>query len=478
MNITVVGGGTAGWLAAYMFLKSQPGLHSVTVIESSSIGIIGAGEGSTGFFSDVLNGFYSRDSINIDEFVSACDATNKIGIKFRNWNGDGKEFFSPLDGSPTAGVINDFIFKYVLAKYGRYKAHLASRIGLDYELERNWNRFNSFHFNAHKVGQFFKNICVQEGIKYFDNVVQHVNLNSENGHIESLLLDNGQTVGGDFFIDCTGFARVLMKALDVKWEDWSNHLPVNTAMPFLLDYKENDKIFPWTTSTALNAGWMWDIPLQNRRGCGYVYNKNFISKEEAKREIETLLGREITPIKFIDFVPGRSETFWKKNALCLGLASCFVEPLQATSIHTTVAQLVLFVMEFLKQDKNEVLLSTSIDAYNRRTSKLYDLNLDFVSMHYQGGRTDTAFWRYIKENKIVSPYAQDVITRTQNKLVSFHDIGNNFGAPAIGLWNWTMSGLGIITPEQAKLDLDSYGIFDHAERQYLKFLSHADVGHR
>jgi tryptophan halogenase len=160
------------------------------------------------------------------------------------------------------------------------------------------------------------------------------------------------------------------------------------------------------------------------------------------------------------------------------LASCFVEPLQATSIHTTIAQLVLFVMEFLKPDKNSVLLPESINAYNRRTSKLYDLNLDFVSMHYQGGRTDTPFWKYVKENKIVSPYAQDVITRTKNKIVSFHDIGNNYGAPAIGLWNWTMAGLGIITPEQAKADLDYNGIYDHAERQYLKFLSQADVVYR
>lgn len=478
MNITIVGGGTAGWLAAYMFLKSQPGLHSVRVIESSSIGIIGAGEGSTGFFTDVLNGFYSKDFIDINEFVSACDATNKIGIKFKNWRGDGKEFFSPLDGSPTAGVINDFIFKYVLAKFGNEKTHIASKIGLDYELGRNWDKFNSLHFNAHKVGQFFKNICIKEGIEYFDNVVKQVNLNPESGYIDSLLLDNDTNITSDFFVDCTGFARVLMKAMDVKWVDWSNRLPVNTAMPFLLEYKENDRIVPWTTATALNAGWMWDIPLQTRRGCGYVYNKNFISQEGAKNEIEKLLGREINPIKFIDFVPGRSETFWKKNVLSLGLASCFVEPLQATSIHTTVAQLVTFVMEFLKQDKESVLLPASIEAYNRRTATFYDLNLDFVSMHYQGGRVDTPFWRYIKENKIISPYAQDVITRTQNKIVSFHDIGNNFGAPAIGLWNWTMAGLGILTPEQAKQDLDSYGIFDHAEKQYLKFVSSADVTFR
>jgi len=473
MNITVVGGGTAGWLAAYLFLKSQPGRHNVTVIESTSIGIIGAGEGSTGFFTDVLNGHFSKSVIDIDDFVSQCDATNKIGIKFKNWNGDATEFFSPLDGSPSGGVSNDFIFKYVLAKYGRYKSHLASKIGLDYELRRNWHRYNSLHFNAHKVGQYFKNICLQTGITYHDSVVQEVNLNNETGYIDSITLETGQKVFGDLFIDCTGFNRVLMKALGVKWQDWSNYLPVNTAMPFLLDYTENDKINqgPWTTATALNSGWMWDIPLQTRRGCGYVYNKNFITREEAKREVESLLGREINPIKFIDFIPGRAESLWQKNALSLGLASCFVEPLQATSIHTTVAQLVMFVSEFLTEDKTSVCAQSNIDAYNRRASTLYDYNLDFVSMHYQGGRSDTAFWRHIKDNKIVSPYAADVIERSKRRLVSFHDMGPMFGSPAIGLWNWTMAGLGIITPEQAKYDLDLSGIFDQAETQYLQFVS-------
>lgn len=471
MNITIVGGGTAGWLAAYCISKSQPNIHNITVIESSEIGIIGAGEGSTGFFSDLLAGRYFKTDIDLQEFVDYCDATNKIGIKFNNWSEDGTSFFTPLDGSPSAGRMNDHVFKYVLHKFGKDKAHIASKIGLDYEVERNYNVFNAFHFNAHKVGKFFKERCIKNNITHIDAIVKDCVLDPQNGHIQSVVLEDGRKIESEFFIDCSGFNKILMKKLNVGWKSYSKYLPCNTAMPFLLDYKQNDKIKPWTDATALSAGWMWDIPLQTRRGCGYVYNNNFISADAAKLEIEQLLGREIAPIKIINFDPGRSEKFWEKNVLSLGLASCFVEPLQATSIHTTIAQLLLFINDFLSSDLKTTNLIENQDSYNKRTAHFYDLNLDFVSMHYQGTRADTAFWRHIKENNIVSPFADNIITRSKNKLVSYFEIANNFGAPAIGLWNWSMAGLDLLNPESAHKDLIESNMYHIAETDFLKHIT-------
>jgi hypothetical protein len=471
MNITIVGGGTAGWLAAYTIAKSQPKNHKITVIESTEIGIIGAGEGATGFFTDLITGRYFDSNINIHDFITQCEVTNKLGIKFINWKGDNSSFFTPLDGSPTSGLMNDYVFKYVLSKFGPNKVHLASKIGLDYELERNYDVFNSFHFNANKVGQFFKEICLRENIIHIDAVVTDCIFDSKNGNIKSLVLKDGSTVESDFFIDCTGFSRVLMKKLNVGWKSYSKYLPCNSAIPFLLDYTDNDKIYPWTNATALSSGWMWDIPLQSRRGCGYVFNNNFITPEQAKVEVENLLGKEITPIKLINFDPGRSEKFWEKNVLSLGLSSCFVEPLQATSIHTTVAQLLLFVNDFLFNDINDTITVENQLSYNMRTAHFYDLNLDFVSMHYQGGRDDTLFWRHIKSESIVSPFAEKIITRSKKKLVSYFEIANNFGAPAIGLWNWSMAGLDLLDPKMSYSDLIESNMYNKAEKQFLKHIT-------
>jgi tryptophan halogenase len=469
MQITILGGGTAGWLAAYTLCMSRPG-HTITVVDSSEIGIIGAGEGSTGFFTDLIAGRYFHTGIDINEFVARTDATNKIGIKFSNWTGNNTSFFTPLDGSPTAGLMDDYVFKYTLHKFGKDKAHLASKIGLDYELERNYNIFNAFHFDAHKVGQFFKEKCIQKNVTHIDATVKDSILDSETGHVTSLVLDNGRKLDADFFIDCSGFARVLMKKLNIGWKSYSKYLPCNAAIPFILRDNEIENK-PWTTATALSSGWMWDIPLQTRHGCGYVYNDNFISADQAKQEVEQLLKREITPIKNIQFDPGRSEKFWEKNVLSLGLASCFVEPLQATSIHTTVAQILLFVNDFLDIDASKTITKENQESYNRRTAHFYDLNLDFVSMHYQGPRNDTPFWKHIKENSIISPFAEHIIKRSQNKLVSYFEIANNFGAPAIGLWNWSMAGLDMLNEESAYIDLIQTNMYNTAETQFIRHMS-------
>lgn len=472
MDITIVGGGTAGWLAAYTLSKAQPNIHNITVIESSEIGIIGAGEGSTGIFIDLIAGrYFNKSDIDLEEFVNYCNATNKIGIKFNNWLKDNKSFFTPLDGSPTGSMMNDYIFKYVLHKFGKDKVHIASKIGLDYEAERNFNVFNAFHFDAHLVGQFFKNKCLKNNIKHIDAIVQDVIINSSNGYVDAVVLASGEKVCSDFFFDCSGFNKILMNKLNVKWKSYSKYLPCNTAMPFVLNYTANEKIEPWTNATALSSGWMWDIPLQSRRGCGYVYNDQYITPEQAKLEVEILLEREIAPIKIINFDPGRAEKLWEKNVISLGLASCFVEPLQATSIHTTISQLLLFVNEFLSKDIEITNKKEHQDSYNRRTANFYDLNLDFVSMHYQGNRNDTPFWRHIKENEVVSPFAKNIITRSKTKLVSYFEIANNFGAPAIGLWNWSMAGLNLLNPKSAYNDLIEANVYDIAEDQFLKHMT-------
>lgn len=450
MDIVIVGGGTAGWLSAFFIAKSYPNEHNITVIESSSIGIIGAGEGSTGSLADVLNGSFFDFKVNLRDFIEKTDATHKMGIRHENWNKVGDSYFAPLDVSPTAFELEDYVFKYVLSKYGKEKIHLASKIGIEYEYKK-YNTPYAFHFDGHKVGNYFKSLCVRDGVTIIDAIVSEVIVNN-NQEIKSIFLDNGKIIEADFFIDCTGFQRTLMKKLNVDWISCQDILSVNTAMPFILPYDKDEEFIPETKATALSAGWMWTIPLQTRKGCGYVFDSRYITREQAKAEIENYLKKEIEPIKWIEFDSGYSNEFWKGNVLCLGLASAFVEPLEATSIHNTIVQLAIFVKQFLKKDKSKTVTPVNKEIYNKRIKFLNKLTVDFISLHYKGGRNDSEFWRDVNKRK-VSREAQEILDISKDKIPNFVIMEGMYGSWSIPLLNWIFAGIDIIKPSQATTDL-------------------------
>lgn len=464
MKITIVGGGTAGWIAAYFISKAQPNKHDITVIESSVVGIIGAGEGSTGSMVSLLSGMFFPTSEDLNEFIEKTDATPKMGIRHVNWGKTPGSYFAPLDGTKTAVESNDYIFKYALAYGGKEQMHLGSAIGMLYE-NKHQGEYFAFHFDGHKVGKFFKEKCEQDGVKTLDVVVKDILL-SEDGGISELVLDNGNTLGGDLFIDCTGLARVLMNKLGVNWVSKADVLPMNTAMPFLLDYEPGEVLDPCTTATALSSGWMWDIPLSTRRGCGYVFDKNFISKEDAQKEIEEHLGKQITPIKFIDFVGGYSELFWHKNVMCLGLSAGFVEPLEATAIHNAITQIAVFVSECLDPSVERTYLESKREMFNRRITFLNELTVDFISIHYQSGKSDSPFWKHIVENKVISKNAQIMLDQCEGIIPGFTSYEGMYGSASQALANWVLAGLDIITPEQAKLDLERQNMTLVAKTRY------------
>jgi tryptophan halogenase len=475
MKIVIVGGGTAGWLAAYCLCKAQPGQHDITVIESSSIGIIGVGEATTGLTKDLLNGVLFPAAVDIKDFINKTDATNKMGIYHKGWAKNKESYFAPLDASSTFQLNNDFVFKYAFQKFGYDKFHMASRAGVNWE-NQNFDEFHAYQFDTHKVGQFFKEICLKENIKIIDSVVTQVNLN-ESGGIDSVILEQGYSVSGDFFFDCTGFKRVLMEAVGSKWISYKKYLPVDTAMPFRLTYQSNERPLPMTTAHAMSSGWMWDIPLQSRRGCGYVFDSNFISKETAQKEIESYLGMEIEPIKFIDLSSGKSDTFWKNNVLSLGLSSSFVEPLESTSIHNTIVQIMVFIDEFLSPVAEKTVTKENEKLYNKNIDTLFEYVFDFLSLHYQGGRDDSEFWRNIKNNKIVTDYTQMLINKSKDKIIGATTFDNaNPNAPGAALWNWVMAGLHIITPEQARQELIETGMMSIAEHHWNDF--HTNLLHQ
>lgn len=455
IKITVTGGGTAGWIAALFFLKAQPGLHEVTVIESSKIGIIGAGEGSTGTLADLLKNMWFDTGININDFISNVDGTIKLGIKHKNWTGDGSSYFAPLDGSPTSSKNPDVNFLKTFSELGVDGMHTSSEIGMSYEAHVFPENY-ALHFDGHKVGQYIKSKLANEKLTVIDSVVKDIVL-SEDGNVDYLVLENGQIEKSDFYVDSSGFSRIFSKALNINWVSYKDNLPVNRAMPFLVNYKDDEIPEPLTTAHALSSGWMWDIPLQTRRGCGYVYDKNYISDKDAQKEIEEYLGHSVTPIKFIDFEAGRSEVFWKKNCLLLGLSAAFAEPLEATSIHTTIIQLLIMSFEFMTDSAKTTITDKNINRYNARVSKMYDDIKDFLVVHYQGGRADSDFWKSFLDNKRNTDFSKEVLEKTKNKIPGVFQFDYYFGSVGAPLWNWILAGTGKISKDQAKKELKLYG---------------------
>jgi len=230
---------------------------------------------------------------------------------------------------------------------------------------------------------------------------------------------------------------------------YSKTLPVNTAIPFILNHKE--KIPNYTLAHALSSGWMWQIPTQDRMGCGYVFCDKFISVEDAQKEVETVLGESIEPIKVIKFDAGRLEKFWYKNVLSVGLSSAFAEPLEATSIHTTICQLFVFLQRYWRYDK--MIDNVTQEQYNNDMSLMYDDMKDFLSVHYLGRRHDTEFWKHIKENIELSDKVKKLLNHTKRHIPKFDYWEHYFGHVSSGLYNPILYNLGYLKPLIAKKEL-------------------------
>lgn len=462
MKIVIVGGGTAGWLAALMVNKVHPN-HSVTVIESSKIGIIGAGEGSTGLLTNILRNDIFDFGCDLLDFMKETGATIKYGILHKDWKSVGEKYLAPLAGSPTSGSNLDYTFcinsendplnMHRIHSTGIFAEKMLSPFSLETISFQNIG--HALHFDAHTVGKYFKKLFLKnENSEWIDDEVTQVILDG-NGDISNLLLNSGKTINADFFIDASGFSRVLMNKLDNKWVSYKENLPVNSAMPFLLPYEENEIPEPWTTAWAQSSGWMWQIPTLERKGCGYVFCDEFITAEQAQDEIEKTLGKKIQPIRILKFETGRLEKLWSNNCLAIGLCGAFAEPLEATSIHSTIVQLLTFVFESLKENKEKTCNFGSRNLYNARMSRMYDDFKDFLNIHYMGGRTDSEFWKYIKTGVTQTENTKNILEMCKYRIPNNKDFNQYLGGTDWGLYSYIMYGTGNLSNSVLSAELDS-----------------------
>lgn len=471
MNIIIVGGGTAGWVTALIAAKRHPA-HSVTLIESSKIGIIGVGESTTGTLTDILFNLTYDYGCDLNDFILETGATLKYGIKHKGWTDNiNQSYFAPIDGSWTNNSSPDPLFNWAYSTLDHAKLPTASKCGfLTLNNLSNFNKFtNSFadarpalHVDAHKVGKYFQKICLgNKNVKHVDSEISKVNLNTTSGNIESVLLSNGDIVVGDIFIDCSGFHKVLIKELDPTWKSFGDKLPLNSAIPFWTQYDQDETPGPFTTAWAQKNGWMWQVPLMDRMGNGYVFSDAFTTAEKAQEEIETILGKPITVNKVIKFDPGRLENMWIKNCVAVGLSAAFLEPLEATAIHSAIVQAKTFLFEYLKPTAEDTLNSGSRNIYNKRMGLLFDDLKEFIIMHYMGGRVDSEFWKYISSGATNTDFVNNILEMSKSKMPSINEFPSYPGGAGWALYSYILAGLGIaqknVADNELNLNLVNHG---------------------
>lgn len=411
LKIAIVGGGTAGWMAAAAFSHVFEGAVEIILIESDQIGTVGVGEATIPH----LRYFNERLGIDEHEFMRETSATYKVGIEFANWGRLGESYIHPFGnfGSVTRGI--SFYHYWLRAKQAGFNVPLDA-FSLPVAMAKN-NRFNypscdqnsvkstysyAFHIDASRYARFLRRYCEQKasGARAFLRVegkVVGVDRTPNSGDIAAVRLDSGQEVAADYFIDCSGFRSLLLgDALEVGFDDWSHWLPCDKAIA--IPSASRSAPPPYTKATAHVAGWQWKIPLQHRVGNGHVFSSSFMSEDKAESILRDHVdGEPLAEPNVLKFKAGRRKVSWANNCLAVGLSSGFLEPLESTSIYLIQIAIMKFI-DLLPVSKNS---ASQRDEFNRQMSVEYERIRDFLILHYHvTQREDSEFWRYCKNMDI------------------------------------------------------------------------------
>ncbi len=371
----------------------------ITLVESDEIGIVGVGEATVPSIH-IFNNLLGLDRA---DFMRACQATFKLGIEFKGWGGVDRAYMHPFTmyGRDRGRAFPAAWLKYALLLKSRGETPDIDAFNAGSVAATQGKFFLpppgaaggplafAYHFDAGLYARYLRGYAEKRGVTRVEGKVTDVTQDPDSGFIRSITLESGQTVAGDFFIDCSGFRGVLIEqTLKAGYQDWSHWLPCNRAVAVACETVEPPT--PYTRSTADTAGWRWRIPLQHRVGNGYVYAAEHLSDDDAEaRLLETLDGKVIGTPRRLRFVTGRRNRVWDRNCLALGLASGFMEPLESTSIHLIQTALLRLIRLF--PDKR--FEPADIAEFNRQTVEEYDDIRDFLITHYKlTERGDTPFW--------------------------------------------------------------------------------------
>jgi tryptophan halogenase len=404
-KVVIVGGGTAGWMAAAALSRIMGEVHGfrVELVESEEIGTVGVGEATIPqivLFNNLLG-------IDEADFVRATNATYKLGIEFRDWTRIGHRYVHPFGfyGLDMKGVefhhhwlkgkalgdpapLDVYSLGIVAGLQGRFEhprpdqpKSPLSKIGY------------AFQFDASLYARYLRRLAEGAGAVRTEGRIVEVDQNGETGFVDAVVLQSGVRVEGDLFLDCSGFRGLLIEqTLKAGFEDWQKWLPCDRALA--VPCESSDDRQPLTRTTARAGGWQWRIPLQHRTGNGYVYSSAHLSEDEAAA---TLMANLDAPAlgdpRPLRFLAGHRKKAWVKNVVALGLSSGFLEPLESTSIHLIQTGIARLMTLFPTRGFDEM----EIERYNRLSTQEYADIRDFLVLHYKATeRDDSDFWNYCR----------------------------------------------------------------------------------
>ena len=423
-EVVIVGGGTAGWMAAAAAAKYlRDGRRRIRVVESEAIGTVGVGEGT---IPPMLE-FNQLLGIREQDFVRETKASFKLGIEFVNWGAEGERYFHPFgqigqnpEGigfhhlwlkfrhRPQVGPLTDYSMAAAAGLNARFAPPARDPRSLLSTIAY------AYHFDAGLYGQFLRGYAQTRGVERIEGRIVEVERDEGNGHVGALRLEDGRRVEGELFIDCSGFRSLLLgQEMGVAFEDWSHWLPCDRAIA--VPSERVEPLLPYTRATAHHAGWQWRIPLQHRVGNGIVYAAAQMSDEEAEKAlVEGLDGEVIGGFNRLRFTAGRRARAWEGNVVAVGLSAGFLEPLESTSIH--LIQHGLQKLFGLFPDTRFTALER--DEYNRAMQDSYETVRDFIILHYKATRRTGPFWDHVR--------TMEIPETLQRKIGLFADKGRVF----------------------------------------------------
>jgi len=414
-TVGIIGGGTAGLVAA-LIIKTKFPFMDIDVIRSEKIGIIGVGEGSTEHWSS----FMEYVGLDVAEMIRECDASFKSGIMFKGWGE--KDYLQSITGR--YNLFHNrypFIYGQLISDATHPKDLVSShawdsRVNTYFVTQENMSSVIQYHFNTNKLNSWLTRKCQERGITVLDDEILEVSLDEQNQI--SNLRGEKQIYNYDFYVDSTGWRRMLIGALGAKWQSYGEYLKMKNAIVFPT---ESDEEIPmWTRAQAMEYGWMFTIPVWGRNGNGYIYDGDYITADQAHEEVEKFFGRKIDIAKKIEFTPGALDRPWISNCVAVGLSASFVEPLEASSIGTSIQQCFLMCEKLINYNPS------TIESYNRSMGKLLDNIRDFIALHYVTDRRSSDFWKDVSKIKLPESLSQKLET-WKYKLPSIDDFeGSSF----------------------------------------------------
>lgn len=446
-TILIVGGGSAGWMAAALLSNLFQGLYRIKLVESEDIGTIGVGEATI----PAIKKFNELLGLDEVQFMRLTQGTFKLGIQFNNWDKVGSSYVHGF------GVIGQDLgwlrcHQYWLkmnlqgeaSDFANFSINTAAALENKFMPARTdagdspiGHIAHAYQFDAGLYARFLRTYAEERGVVRQEGKIVDVNLRPDDGYVDSVVLESGEMLAADLFIDCSGFRGLIIEqAMKTGFEDWTHWLPCDRAIA--VPCERSDNFTPYTKATAHGAGWQWRIPLQHRTGNGHVYASSYMDEAEAERILlENLDGKPLAEPNRIRFTTGKRKQIWNRNCLAVGLAAGFLEPLESTSLFLIQSSLIRLIRLFPDGDFDQA----NIDEFNRQTDFEYERVRDFIILHYKATeRDDTPFWRYCRDMDVPATLARKIDLFRANGRI-FREDEELFSEES---WIQVMLGQGII----------------------------------